>query len=86
MIQRLPVMKLWSHTTKKQNLYQQILMKKKATCKTQNLSNLFAFLLLIIALLIAVSIYCYLIEYRAKQKHLFPFHVTNNELKETMRY
>ena len=27
-------------------------------------------------LLIVVSIYCYLIKYRAKQKHLLPFHDT----------
>ena len=33
---------------------------------------------------IAVSIYCYLIKYRAKQKHLLPFHVTNNELREVL--
>ena len=26
--------------------------------------------------MIAVSIYCYLIKYRAKQKHLLPFHNT----------
>ena len=32
----------------------------------------------------AVSIYCYLIKYRAKQKYLLPFYVTNNELKEAM--
>ena len=53
---------------------------KKATCKTQNFYILLAFLLITIALLIAVSIYCYLIKYRAKQKHLLPFHNTNNEL------
>ena len=35
-----------------------------------------------IALLIAVSIYCCLIKYRAKQKHLLLFHDTNNELKK----
>ena len=52
--------------------------EKKATCETQNLYVLLAFLLITIALLIAVSIYCYLIEYRAKQ--LLPFHYTNNEL------
>ena len=38
--------------------------------------------LLTIALLIAVIIYCYLIKYRAKQKHLLPFHVTSSKLKE----
>ena len=52
------------------------------TCKIQNFE--ISFLLITIALLIAVSIYCYLIKYGAKQKHLLPFHVTNNELKEIM--
>ena len=36
--------------------------KKKTTCKTQNSYILLAFLLITIALLIAVSIYCYLIK------------------------
>ena len=43
----------------------------------QNFYTLLAFLLIAIALLIAVSIYCYLIKYRAKQKHKLPFHETN---------
>ena len=43
----------------------------------QNFYILLAFLLIAIALLIAVSIYCYLIKYRAKQKHKLPFHETN---------
>ena len=43
--------------------------EKKATCKTQNFYVLLTFLLITTALLIAVSIYCYLIKYRAKQKH-----------------
>ena len=34
--------------------------------------------------IIAVSIYCYLIKYRAKQKHLLPFNDKNNELKEVL--
>ena len=38
-------------------------------------------LLITVSLLIAVSIYCYLIKYWAKQKHLLPYHVTNNKLK-----
>ena len=38
--------------------------EKKATCKTQNFYILLAFLLITIALLIAVSIYCYLIKYQ----------------------
>ena len=58
------------------------LNEKKATCKMQNFCILLAFSLITIALLIAVSIYCYLIKYQAKQKHLLPFHFTNNELKE----
>ena len=42
--------------------------EKKATCETQNFYILLAFLSITIALLIAVSIYCYLIKYWAKQK------------------
>ena len=64
-------------------LFQQILMKK-ATCKRQNFYSLLVFLLMAIAVLIAVSIYCYLIKYQAEQKHLLPFHVTINELKEVI--
>ena len=37
--------------------------EKKATCKTQNLYILLAFLLITIVLLIAVRICCYLIKY-----------------------
>ena len=47
--------------------------EKNITCKTQNFYILLAFLLITITLLIAVSIYCYLIKYQAKQKHLLPF-------------
>ena len=50
--------------------------EEKAACKTQNVYILLVFLLITIALLIAVSIYCYLIKYRAKQKHLLSFHDT----------
>ena len=57
---------------------------KKATCKTQNFYILLTFLLVTIELLIVVSIYCYLTKYRAKQKHLLPFHDTNNELREVL--
>ena len=53
--------------------------EKKATCKTQNFYILLAFLLITIALLIVVSIYCYLIKHRAKQLLLFCY--TNNELR-----
>ena len=40
---------------------------KKAPCKTQNFYILLGFLLIAIALLITVSIYCYLIKYWTKQ-------------------
>ena len=54
--------------------------EKNETNKTKNLYILLAFSLITIALLIAVTIYCYLIKYKPKQKHLLSFHVTNNEL------
>ena len=44
--------------------------KKKKICKTQKSYILLVFLLIIIALLIAVSIYCYLIKYQAMRKML----------------
>ena len=56
--------------------------EKKANCKTQNFYILLAFLLISIALLVAVSIYCYVIKCRAKQKYLLPFKFTNNKSKE----
>ena len=37
-----------------------------------------------IALLVAASIYCYLIKYQAIQKYLLSFQVTNSELKYIM--
>ena len=40
--------------------------EKTITCRAQNFYILFAFLLITIALLIAVSIHCYLIKYWAK--------------------
>ena len=55
--------------------------EKYVTYKTQNFCILLAFLLITIAFLISVSINCYFIKYRAKLKHLFPFHDTNKELK-----
>ena len=41
-------------------------MEKHVTCKIQNVYVLLAFLLITTALLIAVSIYCFLVKYRAK--------------------
>ena len=40
--------------------------EKNITCKTQNFYIVLTFLLITITLLIAVSIYCYLMQYRAK--------------------
>ena len=58
-------------------------MKKKyIICKTQSLYIFLAFLLITFTLLIAVGIYCYLIKYWAKQKHLLPFYNINNEFKK----
>ena len=56
--------------------------EKYITCKTQYFCISPAFLLITIAFLISVSIYCHLVKYWAKQKHLLPFHETNNELKK----
>ena len=47
--------------------------EKHEICKTKNFYILLAFLLTTIGLLIAVSIYCYRVKYRAKQKHLLPY-------------
>ena len=50
--------------------------EKKAICKMQN----FYIFIITITLLIAVSIYCYLIKYLAIQRSWFSFHFTNNKL------
>ena len=50
--------------------------------ETKSFYIFLAFLLITIALFITVSIYCYLIKYKVKQKHLLLFYVTNNELKK----
>ena len=57
------------------------LNEKNITCKTENNYILVAFLLITL-ILIAVSIYCYLIKYQTKQKHSVRFHVTNNQLEK----
>ena len=49
----------------------------------KNFKIFLTFLLITIALLIAVSIYCYLIKYKAKQ-HLLPFYIPNKELKKVL--
>ena len=55
--------------------------EKNITCKTQSFYILLTFLLITITLLIAVSIYCYLIKYWAKQKHLLPYYNTKLKTK-----
>ena len=50
--------------------------EKKVTCKKQNFYILLAFLLVATALLIAVSIYCYMIKYQAQ--YLLPFYCIKN--------
>ena len=50
----------------------------------KNIYILLIFLLISIALLIAVTIYCCLIKYPAK--HTFPFHVTNDKSKEVLSF
>ena len=54
--------------------------QKNIAGKTQNFNIVLTFLLITITLLIAVSIYCYLIKYQAKS--LLPFHNTNNKLNK----
>ena len=56
-------------------------LMKKTTCKTQDFYILFAFLLMTIALSLAVSVYCCFIKYWPKQKHLLPFLDKKNDLK-----
>ena len=51
---------------------------------SNNFHILLIFLLNTIALFVAVSIYCYFIQHRSKQKHLLLFCVTNNKLKEIL--
>ena len=53
-----------------------------ANAAPTNFYDLLPFLLITIALLIAVSFYCYLIKCRAKQNHLLPYYDTSNKLKE----
>ena len=67
--------------TQEQKLLQQILVKKKRiNCNTQKFYILLAFSLITMALLIGVSIYCYLLKCLVKQKHLSQLHIANNNL------
>ena len=53
-------------------------MKRKESVKHRISIFYLLFLIITIALLIAVNIYCYVIKYQ--KKHLLPLHNTNNEL------
>ena len=57
---------------------------KNVISETKSFYILLAFLLITSALLIGLSIYFYIIKYKAKQKHLLPFYVRDNELKEIL--
>ena len=50
--------------------------ENKITCKMQNFYNLIVFLLITVALLIAVSTCCYMIKHQTN--NLLPFHDINN--------
>ena len=69
-IQQLRVMKLQGHTTKKQKLFQQIFVKRNQSVKRKISIICFLLITIMIADMIAVSIFYHLIKYRAKQKHL----------------
>ena len=58
--------------------------ENKAACKMQNFYILLAFLVIIVALLIVVSIYCYLIKNWAKQKHFLSFRNASNKLRKVL--
>ena len=62
------------------NLKETNFNEKNITRKTQSFYILLTFLLITIALLIAVSIYCYLIKYQGK--FLLPFHNTIKKLNK----
>ena len=55
---------------------------KKGKLSNKKYYILLTFILITTALLTGVNIYCYLIKYQAKQKHLLPYHTTNNILYE----
>ena len=66
---------------KKQKQLQQILMKNHAICKPKTFYILLVFSLITVVLLIAVSIYCYLVKYQAKKIHLLPYYISNDKLE-----
>ena len=55
-------------------------------CKMKNLYILLTLLLITTILLIAVTIYCCLIKYKTKQKHLLPFYDANSKENWYQKY
>ena len=53
---------------------------KNVVCKTKNVYTLLILLLITIVLFIAASIYCYLLNFKWKEKHLLPYYVINDKL------
>ena len=51
--------------------------EKNITCKAQNFCILLIFLSIVVPLLIAVSIYCYLIKHQAKKNIYYHFMTQN---------
>ena len=58
--------------------------EKNIICETKSFCILLTYLIITVALLIVVSIYLYLKKYKAKQKDLLPYYVTNIKLKEVL--
>ena len=59
-------------------------MKKNIICETKDFYILITFLLIVVVLLIAVSIYVCLIKSKAKQKHLLSYYVTIDKLEDVL--
>ena len=55
-------------------IIEETILMKKVDYKTESFYISLASFWITNALLIAVSIYCYLIKYQSKRKHLLPFH------------
>ena len=58
--------------------------ERNIICETKNFYVLLIFLLITIALLIAINIYHCLIRYQTKHKHSLRYYVTNHKLKEIL--
>ena len=58
---------------------------RKLSCMAKKSFHILLTILLVtIALLIVIKIYCYLMKYKAKRKQLLPFYVADNKLKEIL--